>query len=321
MVTCRILPRFLTKLLFVVFFLITYLSWTVAFGKDDPTVVFAVGDIADCTTLGGIRGKIRRWYDTFTGEYKGGGQEQTAKLLDSNTGIIIGLGDFAYPDGSSRNYKNCFDPAWGRHKSRIRPTPGNHDYWTPRASGYFEYFGASAGPSFRGYYSFDLAEWHIISLNGNFKHIDLDEQISWLRADLVKTEARCILAFWHQPPFSSGRRGSAIETRVLFNVLYEAGTTIILSGHEHNYERHAPQDPQGRIDLERGIRVFVVGTGGGRVRTKDPGKQATNLEALISYQWGILKLVLHPTGYQWEFLPTDSASMRDKGSAGCVGRR
>ena len=293
-------------------------SWTSALSRSNSVTVFAYGDVAFCPSPTGIRGTIKRWFNKIIHKYKAGGHKDTGKQLDSTSGTILGLGDLAYNDGSSDNYQNCFDPAWGRHKNRIRPTPGNHDYSTGNADGYFGYFGRAAGPMSKGYYSFDLGDWHLISLNSNIRYVDLEHQISWLRDDLSKTKTRCILAYWHHPTFTAGRKGYTVETRALFEVIYHFGGSIVISGHEHGYERHAPQDATGKLDLDRGVRQFVVGTGGASLRNLDHKSGGKNLEAKIESEWGFLKLTLHPTGYQWEFLPTDSDSKRDKGSGKCV---
>jgi acid phosphatase type 7 len=280
--------------------------------------VFAAGDVATCPSPGGIRGKISFWYAKLTGAYIPGGHLKTGKLLDDTRGLILGLGDFAYNAGSEVQYRDCYSPGWGRHRSRIRPTPGNHDYWTPDAKGYFDYFGDAAGPRDKGYYSFDHGAWHIISLNPYTK--DFDGQASWLKSDLSSARNRCILAFWHQPYFSVGKRGGEPKDKALYDILYDGGVSIVLAGHEHQYSRFSPQNPQGQFEINRGIRQFVVGTGGSSLNTSVNAELPDTLESLILGQWGVLKLVLHEKGYRWDFLTVDPNGPKDKGSSGCVER-
>jgi len=187
----------------------------------------------------------------------------TAALLDNIPGTVFTAGDNAYPNGSSSDYSQCYNPSWGRHKARTRPSPGNHDHNTSGAAGYFGYFGAQAGPSGLGYYSYDLGAWHIISLDSNIDMSAGSAQETWLRADLAASTKRCAIAYWHHPRFSSGtNHGSEPATQPLWQALYDFGAEIVISGHDHEYERFAPQTPNGSADPARGIREFVVGTGG-----------------------------------------------------------
>ena len=211
----------------------------------DPILV-AAGDIASCSS---------------------GGDEATAALLDGLPGTIATLGDHAYDSGTPQEFANCYGPSWGGHKSRTRPTLGNHDYGTSGATGYFDYFGADAGEPGKGYYSYELGAWHIVVLNSNCSEVGGcsggTPQEQWLRKDLAAHPTACTLAYWHHPRFSSGEKyGTNEQMTPLWQVLYEHGADVILSGHEHSYERFAPQDATGTMDFERGIRQFVVGTGG-----------------------------------------------------------
>jgi hypothetical protein len=238
----------------------------------------------------------------------------TATLLDAIAGTVFTLGDNAYPSGTAKNYTDCYDPQWGRHKARTRPVAGNHEYEIPAAAAYFAYFGASAGPP-AGYYSYDLGTWHVVALNSNIPMDAASPQASWLRDDLTATASRCTLAYWHHPLFSSGQNGDTAGARALWTILYEAGAEIVMSGHDHDYERFAPQDPLGRSDPARGIREFVVGTGGAapyafaRVRE--------NSEMRLSGQFGVLRLTLLGDGYQWEFVTAPGLGISDSGSGRC----
>lgn len=245
------------------------------------------------------------------------GPELTARLLDTIPGTIFTTGDNAYPDGTADDFLECYEPTWGRLKARTRPSPGNHEYRTPEAAGYFEYFGANAGDSNLGYYSFDVGDdWHVISLNSE---IDMDvgsPQEQWLRADLAANDEPCTVAYWHKPLFNSGARyGNIPRSKPLWDALYEFGAEIVLNGHEHLYERFAPQDPDGRPDPSRGIRQFTVGTGGAshyQFATPLPTSEARSDQT-----YGVLKLTLYPTSYQWEFVPVEGATFTDQGSEAC----
>ena len=290
----------LIKTRVVVCLLATFVSAHVALAQDGKFVVLAAGDIAECD---------------FDGKSVGAGT--TARLLDRYEGIILALGDLAYPDGTPEQFRNCYDPTWGRHKQRTRPVPGNHDYRTNGATGYFEYWAERAGAGGKGYYSFSLGSWHIIALNSNLKKQARSEQLDWLRADLAGTDARCILAFWHHPIFSSLERGASREMRPIFKALYEAGASVVLAGHDHVYERFAPQDPRSRLDPLNGIRAFTVGTGGAPLYRF--ARIHPNSAFHHNRSWGVLRLVLMPTSYQWEFVTVNDKRL-DQGRSDCVDR-
>ncbi len=263
-------------------------------------VVVAAGDIADCT---------------------GEGDEATARLLRNIGGAVLTLGDNAYDEGTPEEFADCYDPTWGPYKDRTHPSPGNHDYETEGAEGYFGYFGEAAGEPGKGYYSYDLSGWRLISLNSNCEEVGgcdaSSPQVRWLEADLAENaEKRCTLAYWHHPRFSSGEHhGSTPEVEPLWETLYEAGADVVLSGHEHNYERFAPQDPGGEADPASGIREFVVGTGG---RSHYPILDTiANSEVHNDDTYGVLKLTLRPEGYDWRFVPVEDAWFTDSGSARC----
>ena len=238
----------------------------------------------------------------------------TASLLDGISGTVFTAGDNAYFSGSSEDFRNCYEPSWGRHKARTRPTPGNHEYETPGALGYFAYFGASAGPSGLGYYSYPLGAWHIIALNSEISAFPGSPQLEWLRADVAANRTLCTLAYFHTPVFGSGTNGGNEQMRAAWRVLYEFGVDVVVNGHNHSYERFALQDPDGGSNPVRGIRQFTVGTGGApltdfpRIRPNSEIRNST---------WGVLKLTLRSDRYEWQFLPVAGASFSDSGSATC----
>lgn len=266
----------------------------------DPIFVGA-GDIANCGT---------------------DEDEATAKLLDVITGTIYTLGDNAYPDGTAANFADCFGPTWGRHLARMKPVPGNHDYHVTGAAGYYSYFGAAASPQevnctsdCKGYYSYDLGAWHIIALNSEIEVKAGSAQEQWLRQDLAAHPAACTLAYWHKPRFSSGEHQNDADFHAFWVALYEAGVDVVLNGHDHNYERFAPQNPGGQADPD-GIREFVVGTGGTGQRAFS--RIQPNSEVRFTDSWGVLQVTLHETSYDWQFIPIAGQNFQDSGSSACV---
>jgi hypothetical protein len=247
-----------------------------------------------------------------------GHDDATAGLLQNIGGEFFTLGDDAYPNGSPENFR-VFDRTWGRFTGRIHPAPGNHEYMTPNAAGYFGYFGQAAGDSSQGYYGFDRGGWHLVSLNSNYEFgvgVDANSpQGVWLQADLASHSNKCTLAYWHHPLFSSGQNGDYKGMRAIFDILYNANAEIVLNGHDHLYERFGPQTGDGRPDPARGIREFIVGTGGVnadyRFITSKP-----NSERQINGQNGVLKLTLLADSYQWEFV-TVNGSVADSGTGQC----
>lgn len=238
--------------------------------------------------------------------------EATARLLDGIGGTVFTLGDNAYFSGTAAEFRDCYNPTWGRHRSRTRPTPGNHEYGSPGAAPYFDYFGASAGPRGLGYYGFDIGGWHAIALNSNIDVGSESAQAAWLRSDLASSRARCTIAYWHHPLFTSGPDGDSPRMRDFWRILYDAGAEIIMTGHEHLYERFAPQSPDGAADPVRGIRQFIVGTGGAFLY--QPVAIRANSDVRIS-TFGVLKLTLSADRYDWEFVSVTGP--RDSGSGSC----
>lgn len=240
--------------------------------------------------------------------------EATARLLDANPGQIAALGDIAYPNGAAAEIEKCYAPNWGRHRSRTRPIPGNHDYLTANAAPYFAYFGDAAGSFGQGYYSYNLESWHVIALNSNVDMGAGSPQLAWLSQDLLANPSACTLAYWHHPLFASGPGQINTRSRDVWRALYAASAEIVLAGDDHAYERYAPQDPDGRPDPSLGIRQFVVGTGGAPLY--DVVHPRANSE-VRGKSHGILRLTLKPGKYEWEFLPIAGASFRDLGSGSC----
>jgi acid phosphatase type 7 len=272
--------------------------------SDEVVTLVGAGDIAGCKDLSGA--------------------EATAKLIQLIPGTVFALGDLAYESGSRPQFQTCYGTTWGAFKERTRPTPGNHEYVNAGAAPYFDYWGPQAGPRGKGYYSYELGSWHIVVLNTNCAMPGVggcakgSPQELWLRQDLAEHPAVCTLAYGHHPLLSSGVfRSHAIhpELKPLWQDLYEARADLVLAGHEHSYERFAPQDPDGNPDVDRGIREIVVGTGG---RSLDMlGFPLPNSEVRNWSTYGVLKLTLGPGRYSWEFIPVDGGSFHDSGSATC----
>ena len=295
-------------------------AWTPAASAQDP-VIAAAGDIACDPTDPG--------YNGGAGTADRCQQRATSDLLvGAPLAAVLPLGDIQYNSASLANITAVYDPTWGRVKSLTYPAPGNHEYQgggaygcEHGAQGYYTYWGWTAGAPIGGYYSFNLGGWHLISLNSNCEDIggcgpgSAEER--WLRADLAAhSKARCTLAFWHHPPFTSSVSPVGVpRTQALLQDLYDGGADLLLAGHQHNYERFAPQTPQGIADPGRGVREFVVGTGGEDHRPF--GKPIANSEARNDETFGVLELTLLPTSYTWQFIPEAGATFTDAGSSPC----
>lgn len=285
-------------------------SKTAKHGKPEPVkpseefTLVGAGDIAWCGNMSGAEG--------------------TAKLIDNTPGTVFAAGDLVYESGSWEEFQNCYQPTWGRFKDRTRPAPGNHEYQGSPVTGYFRYWGAQAGDPKKGYYSYDLGSWHIVVLNTNCSARALggcaegSPEELWLREDLAAHPDACIIAYGHHSLFSSGLLPShAIhpELRAFWQALYRAHADLILAGHEHSYERFAPQTPEGKLDEKNGLRQIVVGTGG---RSHTPlGFATPNSEVRNSDSFGVLKLTLTPKSYRWEFIPQAGMTFTDSGEAAC----
>jgi 3',5'-cyclic AMP phosphodiesterase CpdA len=277
-----------------------------AAGVDEGITVYAAGDIARCA-----------YPDPAYSVAADTAATVAAGLAHDPQAVVLALGDLTYPRGAMKEFTDCYAPTWGRFKDRTWPAPGNHEYYTPDAKPYFAYWGARAG---RGYYSFELGTWHIISLDSNLAPAAHAAQLDWLRADLAAHPARCTLAYWHHPLYSSGGHGSVPKMRDAWKLLYDAGAELVLSGHDHDYERFAPQDADGRLDPARGIRQFVVGTGG--AYPTPFLLTVAHSEVRDSNRTGVLRLRLYAGGYGWEFVESTRLSSfgiapPDRGSAAC----
>jgi 3',5'-cyclic AMP phosphodiesterase CpdA len=277
-----------------------------AAGVDEGITVYAAGDIARCA-----------YPDPAYSVAADTAATVAAGLAQDPRAVVLALGDLTYPIGAAKEFTDCYAPTWGRFKDRTWPAPGNHEYYTPGAKPYFAYWGARAG---RGYYSFDLGTWHIISLDSNLAPAAHAAQLDWLRADLAAHPAHCTLAYWHHPLYSSGGHGSVPKMRDAWKLLYDAGAELVLSGHDHDYERFAPQDADGRLDPARGIRQFVVGTGG--AYPTPFLLTVAHSEVRDSNRTGVLRLRLYAGGYGWEFVESTRLSSfgiapPDRGSAAC----
>jgi hypothetical protein len=262
----------------------------------DPVLVGA-GDIADC----GLQD-----------------DSATAVLIKGIPGNVFTAGDNAYPDGTAAQFRDCYGPTWGAFRDRTRPAAGNHDWVTKGLAGYIGYFGTASEPNGTSWYAYDLGTWHIVVLDSDCSFVGGcgadSPQGRWLAADMKASTATCTLAIWHHPRFSSGEHGNDTEVAPFWQALYAAGADVVINGHDHDYERFAPQDPAGHADGTRGIREFVVGTGGAALRTFP--NTVANSELRDSTAHGVIRLVLHRASYDWTFIPT-SGGLTDAGTAFC----
>jgi hypothetical protein len=280
----------------------------------DP-VIAAAGDIACDPGAGNFKGGL--------GDGNSCAQKATSDLL-VGTGLsaVLPLGDIQYEDGAYSKFLASYDPTWGRVKSITRPAVGNHEYLTKNAAGYFQYFGAAAGDPTKGYYSYDVGTWHLIALNSNCPFAGGcgagSPQEQWLRQDLASHRNLCTLAYWHHPRFSSGQHGNRPDYDALWRALYAGGADVVLNGHDHDYERFAPQNPDQAADPAYGIRAFVVGSGGRnhyRFIQTQPNSEVRDMTT-----YGVLRLTLHPAAYDWQFVPAaGGGAFTDAGTGACHG--
>lgn len=263
-------------------------------------VLVGAGDIASCASSG---------------------DEATAALLDTIGGTVFTLGDNAYESGSTTEYNNCYGPSWGRDaiKSRTKPVPGNHEYNTAGATAYYAYFGAAAGDPSKGYYAYDQGTWRVYVLNSNCGSIGGcgagSAQEQWLRGDLAANARACVVAMWHHPRFSSGEHGSSTATQALWQALYDANAELVLTGHDHTYERFAPQTATGVADPARGLTEILVGTGG-RSHYAFVTIRANSL-VRNNDTYGVLRLALSANSWSFDFIPVAGKTFTDGGSGTC----
>jgi hypothetical protein len=243
----------------------------------------------------------------------------TAKLLGAiQPDAVLALGDTQYPSGSLADFQASYADTWGAYRDITFPVPGNHEYGSPNAQGYFAYFGKRAGEPDKGYYSYDLGSWHLVALNSECDEIggcrESDPQATWLRQDLKAHPRKCVLAYWHKPRFSSGTHGNDPDQDALWRILAQSGADVVLAGHDHDYERFAPMNADGKGEPE-GMTQFVVGTGGAshyQFHNPEPTSKFR-----MTGQNGVLRLQLTQQGYAWEFTVAPTGEVLDSGNSEC----
>lgn len=255
-------------------------------GTPSEAFFIGAGDIGHCDAQGATPGATA-----------------TAALIERMSGTVFTSGDNAYPHGRTVDFQRCYDASWGRFKSRTWATPGNHDYETAGATGYFDYYGERAGPYGVGYYSYDVGPWHVVSLNSEIAMSLGSPQVAWLRNDLQSKRTPCTAAIIHRPLLSSGPNGDNPGVRDLWRILIEAGADIVISGHDHHYERFARMDENG-MPSARGLRLFTVGTGGAPIYRSGGLKPTTEAKVM---EFGVIRFTLQTTGYRWEFHTSSGA--------------
>src|SRR5437868_1174933 len=263
-----------------------------------PNVLVGAGDIASCTSTG---------------------DDLTAKLLDTIPGTVFTTGDNVYNAATLSEFTNCYNPTWGRQKTRTQPVPGDKEYGdpnAPNASGYFSYFGSAFGDYTTGYYSYNLGTWHVIMLNSSVSMSAKSAQDAWLEGDLAANPSKCTLAIWDQPRFyTNGVRSGSLA---IWSDLYGAGVELVVNGHQRNYERFAPMKPDGTLDTLTGIRQIIAATGGVSHGSFGTPVQA-NSEVRNNAAYGVLKLTLNDSSYAWQFIPVQGQTFTDAGTGKCHG--
>jgi hypothetical protein len=277
----------------------------IAKAEPAPAVLIGAGDISVCGQDGDAR---------------------TAALIERlikqfPQAAVFTAGDNVQSMGGMYEYTDCFDKTWGKFKERIHPSPGNHDWYSAQGSQYFTYFGAAAGENGEGYYSYDLGGWHIVSLNSNCENTDCGEgspQVQWLRGDLERNSSVCTLAYWHHPARSSGTVPIIPAAETFWRIASDFGVDVVVNGHDHHYERFAPLDRDGQVDLETGTRSFIVGTGGAWLVDLAAPLPAT--EAVDNGNLGVIIFLLFPDHYEWQFTSVREGAYTDSGTGTCSGR-
>jgi len=245
----------------------------------------------------------------------------TATLIDAIPGTVFAAGDLGYPTGTDGDFAKCYAASWGRHRARTLPVPGEHDDVVPNAMGYFNYWGAAAGTPTKSYYSLNYGAWHIVVLNSECNNIRVggctagSPQGQWLEADLAAHPAACTLALWHRPLYTSTKSHVTTAVSPLWQILYNAKADLVVNGSSHNYERFAPQNANGNLDTTNGLVEFVVGTGGAPLASFTT--TAANSQVRNSSTYGVLKLTLHATSYDWQFVPIAGQTFTDSGTQAC----
>ena len=285
------------------FVLFLTLAWAggVCAQSTDPVLVGA-GDIVQCDQV----------------EFQQA--QATASLIDSIPGTVFAVGDLVYPDPSGDYFAKCWAPTWGRFRDRMIPTAGNHEYNMPGAPEYYSYFGPAAADPLKGYYSFNLGTWHVVVLNAECSKVGgctpTSPEGTWLQSDLAANPTMCTLALWHEPLYASDTGAVTTSVQPFWQMLYSAGADLVVNGHAHNYERFAPQDPNGNLDLTNGIREIIAGAGG-KFTGCSTTTPTTNSQKLICDTNGVLKLTLHATSYDWQFIPIPGKTATDSGTMSC----
>lgn len=272
--------------------------------KAKSLTIFAAGDIADCRKISAHRSTASTTAAIIERESK-----------KASDWYVITLGDTTYPIGAAAEFRECYEPTWGKFKASTLPTPGNHEYGVPHAQGYFDYFGEAAGTAQSSYYKKQIGSWLFLSLNSNLRGSEMQAQVKWLADALKHHKTTCTLAFWHHPRYSSGGHGSNEFMQEIWEQLAQSKVDIALSAHDHYYERLSPMNAHGQIDRLQGLRSFVVGTGGAPLTPMFFPKFITEVRQNDFH--GILKLRLFSASYEWEFLPTEGSNFTDRGQATC----
>ena len=263
----------------------------------DSEVLIAVGDIARCDVLAPAAATA----------------DLAAAVIDAaGSALVITLGDHAYQSATQQDFEHCYEPTWGRFNAITRPTPGNHDFESNQGEPYYAYFDWYRRNDLarrHGWYGFRFGGWQVLSLNSMQPMGPGSEQLAWLERELETADARCVLAYWHHPLFSSGRHGinpwdSGEQSAAAWDLLERFDAELIVNAHEHFYERFVPLTSAGE-PVSGGIRQFVVGTGGGDLRAT-VGQRA-NSARIYNDGYGLLVLVLDEGSYRWSFVGTDGA--------------
>ena len=275
-------------------------------GQPAPVTLVGAGDIASCSQSN---------------------DSATARLLGNIPGTVYTLGDNVYPRGTAENFRDCYDPTWGRHKKRTKPALGNHEYYdenynmTTDAGPYFNYFGARAGARGKGYYSYDRGAWHVVVLNSNCGMVGGCESDSpqgrWLRNDLANNPSLCTMAYFHRPLYSTGTNVAGPDVKPFWRMLHDRDADLIVNGHAHRYERFAPMTPDGTRSDANGIRQIVAGTGGAEGGDEISYADAPNLQRVKTGTYGVLKLSLGSDSYSWKFVRAAGREFTDSGTTDC----